>query len=693
MLVYSKKQIKPLIEKYQIDVENSEVFKNIIEMFNDQTPYQIWAIKAVFDGICPLDVIAYINNWAESHDTEVKNLIKGNITAYKTKTDFTNLLKEMEGLDMLSTTKNIINKFNTRQRNLLRDTILSPITDGLVAKTSYTLKKWHEVLTKMDKMSAHRKDKLISTSSAIDDINFLFEHIKSALSATYDWNRDDMLNFKEINAKDCKVVFDADNVVVLEVPSFASSKNLCGNGRTGWCLTREERYFNQYVKDARDAKQFFLFDFNKREDDELAHIGFTVRKTNGIVNAHSTKNNNMLGDGINYKGKRVNVHQALKMVNITNSVFMSLGKLNNFKWDEASLLEFVANNNTDVAICMSDNHRIIVTALTQRGLDKLIGHTLVSASNIAIGDKNSVYVVFDFNLDVKADKSVAIITYTKDKYGMESLRDMRDAYNVSLLNERYLESVGITTDMYLNRAEINPKVLLHKLIDENNELEAVRLVENAVEDFDVNFEFSNNIPVFSAIEKKMFRLFAAIINHKTFDCATCDAFGESILQSLMYNYKIDSSADSTREDAAIKNMIDIIIANDNFDFNVQDINLDTAINIACERTETNWIVEKLVANPKVNVNVVNDFNCAALGNAIRKHNWEAVKMIGKRPDLIVRAEDEELAREHGINLSDFIKPQPMELSEESTKSKMNIKMENFDFDLKSLFEEAFKVRA
>ena len=90
---------------------------------------------------------------------------------------------------------------------------------------------------------------------------------------------------------------------------------------------------------------------------------------------------------------------------------------------------------------------------------------------------------------------------------------------------------------------------------------------------------------------------------------------------------------------------------------------------------------------------MNDFNCAALGNAIRKHNWEAVKMIGKRPDLIVRAEDEELAREHGINLSDFIKPQPMELSEESTKSKMNIKMENFDFDLKSLFEEAFKVRA
>ena len=33
-----------------------------------------------------------------------------------------------------------------------------------------------------------------------------------------------------------------------------------------------------------------------------------------------------------------------------------------------------------------------------------------------------------------------------------------------------------------------------------------------------------------------------------------------------------------------------------------------------------WIVEKLAANPKVNIHIVNDFNCAALGNAIRKNN-------------------------------------------------------------------------
>lgn len=692
MLVYSKKQINPLIEKYQIDVETSEVFNRIITMFNDQTPYQIWAIKAVFEGICPIDVIEHVKAWAEANHSEVKNLLKGTVTAYKTKTDFASLLKEMEGLEILSRTKSTIDKFNTRQRRMLRENVIGDIRDGITARNSSVLKKWFDILSKMERLSAHRKDKLISTSSAIDDINFLFDHIKSALSATYEWNKEDMLLFKDMNASDCKVVYDVNNVVVMQVPSFASSKTLCGNGRTGWCLTREERYFNQYVKEPRDAKQFFLFDFNKREDDELAHIGFTVRKSGGIVNAHSTKNSNMLGDGISYKGGRVNIYKALSMAGVKNSTFMSLDKLKNFKWAEESLLEFVAANDNDIAISTHANHRIIVNTLSRRGLELLIKHTLVNISNIRVDEKNKVYVLFDFNLNENDDRCIVVMTYMKDKYNIDSLHSIFDAYNVNITKEKYLESVGITTDMYLNREAINPRILLHKLIDENNETEAVRLVENESDEFDVNFEFNQSLPIFSAIEKKMFRLFRAIINHKNFDCATCDPFGESILMSLIYNYKIDSSA-STADDEAVKNMIDIILENDNFDFNVQDINLDTAINTACERAETNWIVEKLVKNPNVNVNVINDFNCAALGNAIRKKNIEAVRMIGTRPDLIVRPEDRELAKEHGINLDDFINPQPMEITAEASKCRPNIDMGELTEDLNKLFAKAFGQRA
>ena len=687
MLVFSKKQITPLIEKYQIDVENSEVFQRIITMFNDQTPYQIWAIKAVFEGVCPIEVIETIKSWADRNHTEVKNLTKGNIISYKTKTDFSLLLKEMEGLDVLNAVKSSINCFNTRQRNMMREYITDSIRNGFEAYNSPLLKKWYGAFQKMEKLAPHRKAKLISTASAISSMETMFEHINTALNSAYEWNREDLMFFKEINAKDCSVVFDKDNVVVLDVPSFQSSKNLCGNGRTGWCLTREERYFNQYVKEPRDARQFFLFDFKRREDDELAHIGFTVRKSSGIVNAHSTKNNNMLGDGINYKGGRVNIHQALKMAGVGNSVFMSLKKLK-FTWNEESLLALVAKNENELAISLHNNHRNIVNALTHRGLDILIGHTLINSGNIRVDEKNKVYVMFDFNLDSNDDRSVVVMTYAKDKYNIDSLVYMFDAYNVNITKDGYLNTIGITTDMYLNREAINPRILLHKLIDEGNEVEAVRLIESEGDEFDVNFEFNQTVPVFSAIEKKRFRIFEAIVNHKKFDSATCDAFGESILQSLMYNYKIDSSS-SNEDDEAIKNMINIILNSTNFNFNVQDINLDTAINIACERVETNWIVEKLVNNPKVNINVVNDFNCAALGNALRKKNVDAVRMLGRRPDLIIRPEDEELARQHGFTLSDFINPQPMELDEESTQCKPNIELSELTEDFSKLFAKAF----
>ena len=46
-IIYSKKQINPLVEKYKINVEKNMVFQSLITMFRDQPNYQIWAIKTV----------------------------------------------------------------------------------------------------------------------------------------------------------------------------------------------------------------------------------------------------------------------------------------------------------------------------------------------------------------------------------------------------------------------------------------------------------------------------------------------------------------------------------------------------------------------------------------------------------------------------------------------------------------------
>ena len=44
-LNYSKKQLKSLIEKFNVDVENDGNFHEIIAMFDGQTNYHMWAMK------------------------------------------------------------------------------------------------------------------------------------------------------------------------------------------------------------------------------------------------------------------------------------------------------------------------------------------------------------------------------------------------------------------------------------------------------------------------------------------------------------------------------------------------------------------------------------------------------------------------------------------------------------------------
>jgi hypothetical protein len=154
----------------------------------------------------------------------------------------------------------------------------------------------------------------------------------------------------------------------------------------------------------------------------------------------------------------------------------------------------------------------------------------------------------------------------------------------------------------------------------------------------------------------MYTLFEKIVGHPKFDSSIEDGFGETLLESLIYLYSSDEISASKEEESSLKKMINAILKSDTYDFNVKDLNSDTAINIACEFPKMLWVVKALASKKNVDINVVNDFECAALGNCIRSKNLEALKIIGKRPDVKVREEDKKLAKSCGINLSDYIKP-------------------------------------
>ena len=103
-------------------------------------------------------------------------------------------------------------------------------------------------------------------------------------------------------------------------------------------------------------------------------------------------------------------------------------------------------------------------------------------------------------------------------------------------------------------------------------------------------------------------------------------------------------------------MINIILESKNFDLNVKDLNNDTPLNVACEFINATWVVEAITKRPNIDVNARNDYECGAIMNCLYNENFEALKIIGQRPDLQVTKADIEAAKKLNIDLKQYIHP-------------------------------------
>ena len=654
-MTYNKKQMQPLIDKYAINPETNKLFASVCEMFDGQPNYQIWAVKMVFSKSLDMDQLEAIHEWVTKNQTLVKSLEKQNIVSYSTKNAISQLFNEMNGLDNISVIKDTISRFNTDQRKMLTSSLLPREYTALEGYSNSNIKKWADIFRKFNRLPFDRKNKFFSNCSKLRDLKDLQSAIVTCLEATYEWNKEDLLAYVANVTTDCEVVLNNGNFVIVHVPSFRSSKLLCGNGRTKWCITREESYFRQYVTDQSNRDQYFLFDFGRKESDAFAHIGFTMENGRGFYCAQTCNNSSMVG-GYTQNGETLNINQALERAGCKMSLFLRLNALVNYKWEFDSIVNLIKSRPNDFAIAFEKEGRMIINVLNTQAVKTLIGHSLINNSNFIVDNNNKVYVFIDTNVKYNDDRALIAMHYQKDQYGTLSLKRMCDPFNTDITKAGYLSKVGITTDNYLNREAIDPQVLLHKLIDENDEIGALKLLEKEGKDFNVNYEFNQRVPIISAVNNKMYNLFEKIVSHPKFDSSIEDGFGETLLESLIYLYGSDEISASKEEEKSLKRMITAILKSDTYDFNAKDLNSDTAINIACEYPKMLWIVEALASKKSVDINIVNDFECAALGDCIRNKNLEALKIIGKRPDVKVREEDKKLAKTYGINLGDYIKP-------------------------------------
>jgi len=684
-LNYSKKQIQPLIDKYAINAETNTTFARIIMMFDGQPNYQLWGVKVVFSKAIKVEELEAIKHWAEENPSLIKHLSKnGNLICYSTAADFATLRGEIDGLSKIAMVKNTISMFNTDQRKILSEAILKKEFNGLNCLQDKTFKQWCDLFAKFNRLSGATKSKVIGRMSAVRNVSEINSLLNQALKEKYSWNKEDLLSYVFNNTPNCEVVFDNDNVVILQVKSYEDSNSLC-YGRTSWCITSSDSQWKNYVTN-KSNKQYFFFDFSKAEKDELAHIGFTIDNKIGFYAAHSTSDSSLMNEGITYHGKRVNIQKALSAAGVNLGVFLKLKTNGNFKWNYDEFMKFVKKNSANMAIAYDKNGRVIVNALTPEGVSKLCSHTFIKHSNYAVNNDSKCYVLLDFNLTENDDKCIVFVYYKKDKYKIDTLSNMFDAYGTNIMDDKYLASVGINSDDYINREKIDPSIMLHKLIDEGDEDGAIKLIENH-KDINVNYEFNDNRPIFKAIEAKLHRVIGKIIANDKFDCNVDDGFGESLIQNLLFTFYLDETNKTKKEkEKNVQEMIEVIIDSNKFDLNFVDDNEDTAINIACTNPNMLWLVKKLAAKPNVNINCENDIHYAAFGNAMRYRNYEAMRIIGSRPDLVVLDSERELAKKLNINIDDYIKPTPF--AETTEETVVTAEVENAD-KYNEIFKKVF----
>ncbi len=206
--------------------------------------------------------------------------------------------------------------------------------------------------------------------------------------------------------------------------------------------------------------------------------------------------------------------------------------------------------------------------------------------------------------------------------------------------------------MKLNHFEETSEIKVFKYIYDGDEKSAIDLIKKCGNNFNVNYECSYRILIYYALSEKMWNLCETIIKHPKFDYSVEDGFGETILHALLYLYGSDIVDEKYLE--FIKKVLDALLSLKNIDFfNLKTINNETALDIACMYPNEIWVVKELVSNPSVDINAIDDLNSTALSNAICNDNIDAIKLLSKRKDLIVRDKDIELAKEKGIDLSKY----------------------------------------
>jgi len=102
-----------------------------------------------------------------------------------------------------------------------------------------------------------------------------------------------------------EVIYDENNVLIIEVKSYQTNKEL--NSNTSHCIASQPSQWENYVSgDSNFNKQYYIYNYNLDPSDNKSVIGITIEST-GRIRACHIKNDSGFSDGIRDYMRRLNI--------------------------------------------------------------------------------------------------------------------------------------------------------------------------------------------------------------------------------------------------------------------------------------------------------------------------------------------------------------------------------------------------
>lgn len=441
----NKKLLDQVYNKFCYPNDNISCF--MFGLIGNSPNLYVWALTNYFKNGITMYTIEHIVNFNNKYNQLVKKLSRGTITAYNSREKVNNLINEIVQLRSVKRANDSINLFNTAQKKLLKTIEMN---DTNV-----------HILNRFGTLSNVKKRNFVRKMSTIENIDEIMRQMSLLTNIHFEWNRESLLDFVKNNENiKCEIVLDDNNIVLVKVFSYDTIKLLAKT--TNWCISKNKRYWNDYVEHRRDSIQFVMFDFNKPEDHELSIVGFTSAKNNGITNAHSYSNANLMGNG--YGGRVTNLSSFLNQN--TNNIYsiikgnkIPLGKIINannlnYSWNFNSFLAFLNctmsedeyiihyMDNEDNKIVFSSKSEKLTSIITNRSFVEMFEMREESSSF-------EIFVFVDFNYDKDDSESLRYAQIypnrsTNEEYSSEVFDCFGCSTNTSF--DEMLENFGLPYD-------------------------------------------------------------------------------------------------------------------------------------------------------------------------------------------------------------------------------------------------------